>query len=63
MNKDLVRLVRQLRQQGFVVRQTPSNRLVVSKDGEMIVTISMRSGDSRAVANNLSRLTRAGFKA
>lgn len=63
MSKDLDRLVAELRSQGFNVRRTPSNRLVVSKDGKMIVTISMRSGDSRAAINNLSRLTRAGFKA
>lgn len=63
MNKDLVRLVRRLREQHFIVRQTANNRLVVSKDGEPIVSISMRSGDFKAPINNLRRLTRAGFKA
>lgn len=63
MNKDLERLVGQLRKQDFKVRLTPSNRLVVSKGGKLVVTISLKSGDFKAPINNLRRLTRAGFKA
>lgn len=63
MNKDLDELVHQLRKQDFKVRLTSSNRLVVSKNGKMIVTISLKSGDIKAPINNLRRLARAGFKA
>lgn len=63
MNKDLERLVSQLRQQDFKVRLTQSNRLVVTKGGKMVVTISLQSGDIKAPINNLRRLARAGFKA
>lgn len=63
MNKDLVRLVRRLRDQDFTVRLTAKNRLAVSKDGEPIVTISLKPGDFKAPINNLRRLAKAGFKA
>lgn len=62
VNKDVVKILKQLDGQGFTHRFTPNNRLVVYRDGRQVASISCNVRDWRTIANSLARLSKAGFK-
>jgi len=62
MEKDLRDIVKGLEAQGFEVRTTSKQHLVVTRDGELIATFSGTASDWRSIRNTLAPLKRAGFR-
>lgn len=62
MNKDTKKLVKQLEAQGFTVKTTKRQHLMVSRDGRPITTLAGTPSDWRSLRNGLAALKRAGFK-
>lgn len=61
MNKDIRKLTRELRRQGFEVRATRRGHLAVSTSGQSIAVLAGTPSDWRSHRNGLARLRRAGF--
>ena len=62
MDKDLRKIVKALRAQGFEVEITTKQHVIVSRDGRVIVVFSGTPSDWRSIRNSLARLKRAGFR-
>lgn len=62
-NKDINRLIKKLRKQGFEVTETKNNHWTVRKGGpKRITTLQSTPSDHHAMKNALAYLKRAGFK-
>jgi hypothetical protein len=62
MDKDLRKIVKALRAQGFEVEVTAKQHVIVSRDGALIATFSGTASDWRSLRNSLAPLKRAGFR-
>ncbi len=62
MDKDLRKLAKALKTQGFDVEVTAKGHLVVSRDGKLVATFSGTPSDWRSFRNALAPLKRAGFR-
>lgn len=62
MDKDMRKLVKALEAQGFDVKVTAKQHVIVSRDGELIATFSGTASDWRSIRNGLAPLKRAGFR-
>jgi len=62
MDKDIRKIVKGLRKQGFEVTETTKGHLMVTRDGVLIATFSGTPSDYRAMRNALAPLKRAGFR-
>lgn len=62
MHKELKKLDKQLREQGFQTRITTMQHLRVFKDGQSVTTVAGTPSDKRSWSNALSQLRRAGFR-
>lgn len=62
MDKTLKKLVKELEAQGFTVRTTKRQHLMVSRNGRPITTLAGTPSDWRSLKNGLAALKRAGFK-
>lgn len=61
MNKDLKKIAKALREQGFEAVPTKGGHLQVYRDGRRITTFAGTPGDGRSWKNSLSQAKRAGF--
>lgn len=62
MNKDLRKLVKALKEQGFTVEVGKKNpHPIVRKGGRRIATLSSTPSDNRSWKNDIADLRRAGF--
>ena len=62
MNKDLRKIVKALKAQGFEVDTTSKGHVIVTRDGDLIATFSGAASDWRSLRNGLAPLKRAGFR-
>ena len=62
MNKDLRKIAKALKAQGFETEMTKRGHLMVYRDGHLVTTFSGTASDWRALKNALAVLKRAGFK-
>lgn len=62
MDKDLKKIVKALREQGFDVKVTRKGHLTVTRDGRLVTTFSGTASDWRSMKNALSHARRAGFR-
>lgn len=62
MDKDLKKIVKALREQGFEVETTRKGHLMVHRDGRLVVTFSGTASDWRSMKNGISHARRAGFR-
>lgn len=62
MDKDLRKIVRALKAQGFEVAVTGKGHLVVTREGALVATFSGTASDWRSIRNSLAPLRRAGFR-
>lgn len=62
MDKDLKKVIRELRKQGFDVETTRKGHLMVYRDGRLVVTFSGTSSDWRSLKNGIAKARRAGFQ-
>ena len=62
MDKDLRKIVKALRDQGFDVEITSKQHVIVSCEGRLIATFSGTASDWRSIRNGLAPLKRAGFR-
>lgn len=62
MDKDLRKIVKELKRQGFEVRPTKRGHLAVYHDGELVTTFAGTPSDHRSTLNALAPLKRAGFQ-
>lgn len=62
MDKDLRKIVKALKAQGFDVETTTKGHVVVYRDGVLIATFSGTASDWRSIRNSLAPLKRAGFR-
>lgn len=62
MDKDLRKIVKALKDQGFDVEVTGKGHLMVTRDGALIATFSGTASDWRSIRNGLAPLKRAGFR-
>jgi len=61
-DKDMKRLIKVLRQQGFTVDPTAKGHwLVRNAEGRVVATLAGTGSDHRGFANALARLRRAGL--
>lgn len=61
MEKDLRKIVKALREQGFEVERTQRGHYEVRRDGRKVATFSGTPSDRRSWKNSLARVRRAGF--
>lgn len=61
MTKDIRKLCKELRAQGFEVRTTRRGHLLVRRDGVVVAGIAGTPSDHRSVKNSIAQLRRAGF--
>lgn len=62
MKKDLRKIVKALRDQGFDVETTKKGHLMVYRDGRLVVTFSGTASDWRSMRNGIAAARRAGFR-
>ena len=62
MDKDLRKIDKALRVQGFDTTVTKKGHLAVYLNGVRITTFSGTAGDHRSIQNGLAPLKRAGFR-
>lgn len=62
MNKDLKKIIKALREQGFEVETTRKGHLMVFRDGRLVVTFSGTASDWRSMRNGIAAARRAGFR-
>jgi len=60
--KDIAKVIRELRAQGFEVKPGRSGHWKVYKDGRLIATLPATPSDVRGVRNTIAVLRRAGFR-
>lgn len=61
MDKDLKKIAKALREQGFEVEVTRRQHLRVFRDGRLVATFSGTASDWRSMKNSLADARRAGF--
>lgn len=62
MDKDLRKIIKALKKQGFEVEITKRGHVRVFKDGHKVATFSGTPGDWRSLKNSLSDVKRLGFR-
>jgi hypothetical protein len=62
MDKDLKKIAKALKAQGFETEATRKGHLMVYRDGRLVTTFSGTASDWRALKNALAALRRAGFR-
>jgi len=62
MDKETRELAKALEAQGFDVKVTAKQHVMVSKNGRLIATFSGTASDWRSLRNALAPLKRAGFR-
>ena len=62
MNKEVRRLMKELREQGWRVEGRKSKSVAFSPDGRVVVPIHHTPSDQRSMANTVSQLKRGGYK-
>jgi len=62
MDKDLRKVVKELKAQGFDVAVTKRGHLMVSRDGRVVATFSGTASDWRSFRNGMAAVRRAGFR-
>ena len=60
--KDIRKLCRQLRDQGFTIRATRRGHLLVELEGVVVAGIAGTPSDPRSLKNSIAALRRAGFE-
>lgn len=61
MDKDMRKIAKALREQGFEVETTSKGHLMVFRDGRLVTTFSGTASDWRAMRNAIAKARRAGF--
>lgn len=61
MNKDLKKIAKALKEQGFEVEVTKRGHMIVLRDGRQVATFSGTPSDWRSLKNSLADARRAGF--
>lgn len=61
MDKDLRKVVKALKEQGFEIEVTTKGHVRVSRNGKPVVTFSGTASDWRALRNGIAAARRAGF--
>lgn len=62
MDKDLKKIIKALRKQGFEIEVTTKQHVEVFRDGVKVTTFSGTASDHRSLDNSVSKARRAGFK-
>jgi hypothetical protein len=62
MDKDMKRVVKAAKEQGYTVTLSTKGHPLFSLDGRVVATGSGTSSDRRALANLIARLRRSGFQ-
>lgn len=62
MDKDMKKIAKALREQGFEVTVTKKQHLAVSKDGRIVAVFSGTASDWRSMRNGIAAARRAGFE-
>lgn len=62
MDKDLRKIAKALREQGFETEVNRKGHLMVYRDGRLVTTFSGTASDWRAMRNAVAQARRAGFK-
>ncbi len=62
MNKEVRRLMKELREQGWRVEGRKSKSVAFSPDGRVVVPIHHTPSDQRSMANTVSQLKRGGYR-
>jgi len=62
MDKDLRKIVKALRAQGFTVEITAKQHVIVSREDRVIAVFAGTASDWRSLRNSLAPLKRAGFR-
>lgn len=62
MDKDMKKLIRALKAQGFEVEISKRGHPMVYREGRLVATFSGTSSDWRAMKNGIARVRRAGFR-
>lgn len=62
MDKDLKKIIKALREQGFEIEVTKNQHVMVFRDGRLVVTFSGTASDWRSVRNSIAIARRAGFE-
>jgi len=62
MDKELKKVVKALEAQGFEVRVTRRQHLVVLRNGRIVATFAGTASDWRSMRNSIADARRAGFQ-
>ena len=62
MDKDLKKIVKALKAQGFDVEQTKRGHVIVSRDGRFVCAFAGTPSDWRGIKNSIAAARRAGFR-
>ncbi|UUW88387.1 hypothetical protein [Pimelobacter simplex] len=62
VNKDMKKIVKALREQGFDVKATKKGHIAVYRDGRFVAMFAGTASDWRSMKNGLAAVKRAGFK-
>lgn len=62
MNKEVRRLIKELREQGWRVEKRTSKSVAFSPDGRVFVPIHHTPSDKRSMQNTISQLKRGGYR-
>lgn len=61
MKKDIRKLSKELTAQGFQIRTTRREHLLVQRDGVTVAGFAGTPSDHRSIKNSIAQLRRAGF--
>lgn len=62
MNKDMKKIAKALREQGFEVTITKKQHIAVSRDGRIVAIFSGTPSDWRSMRNSIADARKAGFQ-
>ncbi|WP_183092942.1 hypothetical protein [Nocardioides stalactiti] len=62
MDKQTKKVVEALEEQGFEVRISKKQHIIVTLDGRLVTTMSGTASDHRAIRNAIAQARRAGFR-
>jgi biotin operon repressor len=60
--KDIRKLCKELKNQGFNVRATRRGHLLVEREGVVVAGLAGTPSDHRSIKNSIAQLRRAGFE-
>ncbi|CAI9413168.1 hypothetical protein [Nocardioides sp. T2.26MG-1] len=60
--KDIRKLCKELKNQGFHVRATRRGHFLVEREGVVVAGLAGTPSDHRSIKNSLAQLRRAGFE-